>query len=224
MERPMNTASRDRAVHKIISEFIKSSDHRHTPVNRVKVARDVSGAVNVSIFTGKPTVLRNERTALANTLSDEFQSKTVNVLIVPEATAVAKFVRLSPRKARLVIDAIKGKRVVEALNMLRFIPNRAAEPLTKVLESAAANAQESWGAGPEDLKIANFIADGGPVLKRMHPRAQGRGYRILKRTSHLTVVLQEAPAPVVRRRPAAAAGRNAVTKRAASTPAAAGAA
>jgi large subunit ribosomal protein L22 len=201
MERPLNTAARDKAVYKLIAAYIKSSEKRHTPVTRVKVAKTGDGGVNVSVYTSKPTVLQAESADLTSSLREEFGDKPVSLNIIAEARAVAKFVRVSPRKARLVIEAIKGKRVSDALSMLRFIPNHASEPLSKVLASAAANAQESWGATPEELKIANFIADGGPSLKRLHPRAQGRAYRILKRTSHLTVVLLDAPAPV-RRKPA----------------------
>jgi len=201
MERPLNTAARDKAVYKIIEEYIKSSEKRHTPVTRVKVAKTEDGGVGVSVYTSKPGVLQAEASDLTTSLREQFGDKPVTLNIIPEARAVAKFVRVSPRKARLVIEAIKGKRVSDALSMLRFIPNHASEPLSKVLASAAANAQESWGASPEELKIANFIADGGPSLKRLHARAQGRAYRILKRTSHLTVVLLDAPAPV-RRKPA----------------------
>jgi large subunit ribosomal protein L22 len=201
MERPLNTAARDKAVYKIVTEYIKSSEKRHTPVTRVKVAKTEGGGVAVSVYTSKPGVLQAEADDLTASLRDQFGDKQVTLNIIAEARAVAKFVRVSPRKARLVIETIKGKRVSDALSLLRFIPNHASEPLSKVLASAAANAQESWGATPDDLKIANFIADGGPSLKRLHPRAQGRAYRILKRTSHLTVVLLDAPAPV-RRRPA----------------------
>ena len=199
MERPLNTAARDKAVYKIIEQYIKSSEKRHTPVTRVKVAKTEGGGVSVSVYTSRPGVLEAESTELTNSLRDEFGDKPVTLNIIPEARAVAKFVRVSPRKARLVIEAIKGKRVSDALASLKFTPNHASEPLSKVLASAAANAQESWGAAPTELKIANFIADGGPSLKRLHPRAQGRAYRILKRTSHLTVVLLDAPAPVRRK-------------------------
>ncbi len=199
MERPLNTAARDKAVYKIIEQYIKSSEKRHTPVTRVKVAKTEGGGVSVSVYTSRPGVLEAESTELTNSLRDEFGDKPVTLNIIPEARAVAKFVRVSPRKARLVIEAIKGKRVSDALAILKFTPNHASEPLSKVLASAAANAQESWGAAPTELKIANFIADGGPSLKRLHPRAQGRAYRILKRTSHLTVVLLDAPAPVRRK-------------------------
>ena len=98
--------------------------------------------------------------------------------VVPEARAVAKYVRTSPRKARLVIDAIKGKRVSDAIAMLRFIPNHAAELISKVLISAAANAQDGWGAGVEELKVVNILADGGPSSQA------GPGSRSGPRLSH----------------------------------------
>ena len=85
---------------------------------------------------------------------------------------------------------------------MRFIPNHAAELISKVVASAAANAQDGWGAEPDELKVHNILADGGPTMKRVRARAQGRAYRILKRSSHLTVILIDAPAPV-RRKPAA---------------------
>jgi len=198
MERPMNTASKDRTVQATILDFIKSSDKRHTPVTRIKVNKDKNGQVDVQVYTSKPEVLRMESTEMASVLQED-SGRDVKVTIVPEARAVAKYVRMSPRKVRFVIAAIKGKRVTEALDLLRFIPNHASEPLSKVIQSAAANAQESWGAGPDELKVANIIADGGPILKRIRPRAQGRAYRILKRTSHITAILLETP-PAVRKK------------------------
>lgn len=209
MERPMNTAGRDRAVLAIIEQSIRRTDKPRTPVSRIKVGKGEGGAVNVAIYTSRPTAVRVETDEITNAITQQIGDKKVNVSVVPEARAVAKFVRMSPRKARLVADAVKGKRVSEAMAILQFIPNHAAEPILKVVKSAAANAQDGWGAVPEELKVSNIIADGGPTLKRIRARAQGRAYRILKRTSHLTVVLTEAPAPVQRRRPAQAASSRA---------------
>ena len=197
----MNTASRDRVFHKAIEEFIRGTEKRRTPVTRVKLAKSKDGAIAVTLHTSRPTILRMEATDIAAKIKEMIGAdRTVNVEVLAESRAVAKFVRTSPRKARLVLDQIKGKRVSEALALLRFIPKHAAEPIRKVLASAAANAQDAWQAIPEELKIANFIADGGPTLKRVRPRAQGRAYRILKRTSHLTVILTEMPAPKPKRR------------------------
>lgn len=196
----MNTAARDRALLPAVKDVLG-----RTPVSKLKLTKEKDGSLKVLLHTSRPNNVRMETQALTDALTEQIgDSRIVTVEIVPEARAVAKWVRTSPRKARLVIDAIKGKRVSEALAMLRFIPNHAAELITKVVISAAANAQDGWGAGVEELKVQNILADGGPTLKRVRARAQGRAYRILKRTSHLTVILTDAPALVPRPRRAAA--------------------
>lgn len=190
----MNTAARDRALLPVVKDVLG-----RTPISKLKVAKGPDGGVQVLLHTSRPNAVRMEQQAITQALQERIGTeRAVSLLIVPEARAVAKFVRTSPRKARLVIDAIKGKRVSEAIATLRFVPNQAAELISKVLISAAANANDGWGAGAEELKIANILADGGPTLKRVRPRAQGRAYRILKRMSHITVILSEAPAPVRR--------------------------
>jgi large subunit ribosomal protein L22 len=98
-------------------------------------------------------------------------------------------VRISPQKARLVADQIRGMKVGPADSLLQFSNKRAAELLQKVLRSAIANAENNNGADVDDLKVSRIFVDEGPVMKRMHPRAKGRGARILKRTSHITVVV-----------------------------------
>lgn len=108
-----------------------------------------------------------------------------------EARAIARHVRISPRKARQVVDLIRGKSLGEALNILRFIPNAAATPVEKVVRSAAANAENNFDMNPEDLYVAKIYVDEGPTLKRIRPRARGMANRIRKRTSHITVVLSE---------------------------------
>ncbi len=108
-----------------------------------------------------------------------------------EITARARYVRISPRKIRLVIDAVRGKKVEEALKILAFMPKKGARILKKVIESAVANAQDRANLDVEDLKIAKIYADQGPMLKRWRPRAFGRATMIRKRTSHITVVLEE---------------------------------
>lgn len=108
-----------------------------------------------------------------------------------QAQAVAKFIRVPPRKARLVIDEVRGLYAQDALAFLRYIPNRAAGYISKVLASAVANAANNHGLDPERLKLVEARVDEGPRWKRMQPRAQGRAYRILKRTSHILVVVQE---------------------------------
>jgi large subunit ribosomal protein L22 len=111
----------------------------------------------------------------------------------PSATAVARFVRMSPTKARRVIDLVRGKSVTEALDILRWAPQEASEPVAKVIASAAANAQNNEGLDPSTLVVATIYADGGPTAKRIRPRAQGRAFRIRKRTSHITVVVESRP-------------------------------
>jgi large subunit ribosomal protein L22 len=108
-----------------------------------------------------------------------------------EVKAVAKFVRISPRKARLVMDQVRGKRVEDAMNLLAFAPQKGAFLLRKVIKSAVGNAEENTSLDVDNLYIKRVYADEGPVLKRFRPRAQGRATRIRKRTSHLTVVLDE---------------------------------
>ncbi len=104
-----------------------------------------------------------------------------------QTQAVLKFVRLSPMKGRLVADLVRGKKVDEAINILKFSNQRAAGILKKVLDSAIANAENNDGADVDELKVSEILIDQGPVMKRMSARAKGRGDRILKRTSHITV-------------------------------------
>lgn len=111
----------------------------------------------------------------------------------PSATAKARFVRVSPTKARRVIDLVRGKRVEDALDILRWAPQAASEPVAKVIASAAANAQNNDGLDPATLVVATIHADEGPTAKRIRPRAQGRAFRIRKRTSHITVVVESRP-------------------------------
>ncbi|MGE5553263.1 MAG: 50S ribosomal protein L22 [Betaproteobacteria bacterium] len=108
-----------------------------------------------------------------------------------ESRAVAKYIRISPRKAGQVMDLIRGKKLGEALDILRYTPNAGAELIEKVVRSAAANAEHNHGMSPADLYIAEAFVNQGPTLKRVMPRARGRADRIRKRTSHLTVVLRE---------------------------------
>jgi large subunit ribosomal protein L22 len=111
----------------------------------------------------------------------------------PSATAKARFVRVSASKARRVIDLVRGKSVTEALDTLRWAPQQASEPVAKVIASAAANAQNNDGLDPSTLVVAAIYADEGPTAKRIRPRAQGRAYRIRKRTSHITVIVESRP-------------------------------
>ncbi len=103
--------------------------------------------------------------------------------------AVAKYVRVSPYKVRTVLSLIRGKSVTEAEAILDHLPNGGAAPTKKVLMSAVANAEHNQGMDRGDLIVAECFADGGTSLKRMQPVSKGRGHAILKRTSHITVIL-----------------------------------
>ena len=108
-----------------------------------------------------------------------------------EAKAILRYVRISPRKVGILCDLIRGKSVAQANAILSTTPKAASEPLMKLVKSAAANAENNHGMDPEKLYVAETHADPGPIIKRFMPRAQGRAYRINKRTSHITVVLKE---------------------------------
>ena len=108
-----------------------------------------------------------------------------------EAIAKHRFARTSAQKARLVADQVRGLSVDKALNVLAFSPKKAAVLVKKVLESAIANAEHNDGADIDDLKVAKIFVDEGPSMKRIMPRAKGRADRILKRTSHITVVVSD---------------------------------
>ena len=108
-----------------------------------------------------------------------------------EARAVARYVRMSPRKARAVVDLIRGKSVMDAQAILKFTPRAAAEVVEKVLDSAVANAERNLHVKRDDLVVSSTYVDEGPTLKRIRPRAQGRAFRINERTSHITVIVKQ---------------------------------
>ena len=108
-----------------------------------------------------------------------------------EARAVLRYARISPRKVKIVIDLIRNKSVAEAIGIIKNTPKAASEYLIKLLNSAVANAVNNNGMDPEKLYVAETFANPGPILKRIMPRAQGRAFRIRKRTSHITIVLKE---------------------------------
>ena len=108
-----------------------------------------------------------------------------------EAKALAKGIRISPQKARLIADLVRGQDVAIAINTLRFMPKKGARIMRKVIESALANASQNEAIDVDTLYVKTIFVDGGSMLKRIMPRAQGRANRILKRTSHITVVLDE---------------------------------
>ena len=137
----------------------------------------------------------------------------------PSAVAKARFVRVSPTKARRVIDLVRGRSVADALDILRWAPQAASEPVAKVIASAAANAQNNNGLDPATLVVATVYADEGPTAKRIRPRAQGRAFRIRRRTSHITVVLESRPAKDQRSAKSTRARRAEASKAAAKAPA-----
>ena len=109
---------------------------------------------------------------------------------ITSARATARFVRVTPMKARRVLDTVRGKSVDEALNILESAPQGAADPVAKVVASAAANAENNFGLDRRTLVISEAYANEGPTMKRFRPRAQGRAFHVRKRTSHITVVVE----------------------------------
>lgn len=105
--------------------------------------------------------------------------------------AIAKYIRISPSKVQIVLDLIRGQDYKDAVAILKTTAKAAAEPILKCMNSAAANAEVNLGMNKDALYVAECYADQGPTLKRMQPVSRGRGYRILKRTSHITVILDE---------------------------------
>jgi len=108
-----------------------------------------------------------------------------------EAKATAKYVRIAPRKVRVVMDLIRGKNVQDAFAILKFTPKVGAEAIEKVLKSAVANAENNFDMNEDNLYVSEAYVDQGPTLKRIHPRSRGQAFKILKRTSHITVVVAE---------------------------------
>lgn len=108
-----------------------------------------------------------------------------------EAKAVAKYVRIAPRKIRIVMDLIRGKQIGEAFAILKYTPKVASEVIEKVLKSAVANAEHNYDMNVDSLYISTAFVDQGPTLKRIHPRSRGQAFKILKRSSHVTVIVQE---------------------------------
>ena len=108
-----------------------------------------------------------------------------------EVRAVSKYIRMSPRKVRLVVDLVRGMNVMDALAILRHVRKAAAGPVAKVLRSAAANAEENLGLSQSDMYVAEIMADGGPTLKRFRAGARGHAKPRLRRSTHVSVVLRE---------------------------------
>jgi large subunit ribosomal protein L22 len=112
---------------------------------------------------------------------------------LPRAIARARYVRATPMKVRRVVELIKGRSASDALAVLQFAPQSASEPVAKVLASAMANAENNLDLDPDTLWVSSAYVDEGPTFKRFRPRAQGRAYRIRKRTSHITVEVESRP-------------------------------
>ena len=127
--------------------------------------------------------------------------------VLPGARAVARHVRISPMKARRVVNLVRGLPAKEALTVLQFAPQAASEPVYKVLASAIANAENNERLDPDSLLVAEAYVDEGQTAKRFRPRAQGRAYRIRKRSCHITIVVESVPAAGTGRRGSAATGR-----------------
>ena len=108
-----------------------------------------------------------------------------------QVKTVAKYIRMSPYKVRRVLDQVRGRSYQESLMILEFLPYNAVGPIWQVVHSAAANANHNYGLDKKKLIIDEIFADEGPKLKRIRPRAQGRAYKILKPTCHITVVMKE---------------------------------
>ena len=108
-----------------------------------------------------------------------------------EATAYVRYVRISPRKVKIVADLIRGKMIAEATAILANTPKAASEPILKLLKSAVSNAEANHGMNVDNLYVSQIFACPGPILKRIMPRAQGRAFRINKRTSHITLAVAE---------------------------------
>ena len=108
-----------------------------------------------------------------------------------ETVARAKYIRIAPQKVRLVADLIRGKKVEDALNLLMFTPKSSAPVIAKVLKSAIANAGQRQGVDVDTLLVKSITVDEGPTMKRFRARAMGRGTRILKRMSHITIIVEE---------------------------------
>jgi large subunit ribosomal protein L22 len=134
---------------------------------------------------------RPERPAAGGRPARAARAEEAGQPAVVSARAVARFVRASPRKVGIVCDAIRGKPVGEALAVLQFLPQRAARLVEGVVRSAVANATHNYDLDPQLLYVASVTADPGPMWKRIHPRARGRAFPILKRTCHIGVVVRQ---------------------------------
>ncbi|GAA2835927.1 MULTISPECIES: 50S ribosomal protein L22 [Crossiella] len=125
---------------------------------------------------------------------------------LPRAVARARYVRMTPMKVRRVVELIKGRNAQDALAVLQFAPQAASGPVAKVLASAMANAENNLELDPDTLWVSAAFVDEGPTMKRIQPRAQGRTFRILKRSSHITVEVESRPKVVSKARKSSVKG------------------
>jgi len=182
------------------------------PFGRVTI-ESAAGVAVVNVHTVKPDTFQSRRGADLVPELERALKRTVTIDVKPESHATHKFVRVSATKARRVMNAVRGLHVDEALGILRFMPNRAARYVEKLILSAAANAFEGWGGEPAELKVAVLTADVGPSQKRIQPRAMGRAYRILKKSAHLSVSVAAAdPRPLKGGAAKRRRGQSAVTR------------
>ena len=158
-------------------------------VNKVRRGRYSQEIVQGNV--GTTFRVNNGHSYTKVTVTEDMVGKTFGSVIEAQPSSVARYVRIAPRKVRLVADLIRGKEVGEALAILRLTPRGASSVLEKVLNSAIANAEHNFDMDVNNLRVAKIFVDEGPTLKRFRPRAQGRASRINKRTSHITIVLSE---------------------------------
>ena len=158
--------------------FAVHDGRKHVPVfvEDSMVGHKLGEFAPTKTFKGHVKEDKNRRSALSD--------------VITSATATARYVRVTPMKARRVIDLVRGKSVSEALAILKYAPQAAAKPVAKVVASAAANAENNFGLNPRTLVISEAYANEGPTMRRFQPRAQGRAFMIRKRTSHITVVVE----------------------------------
>lgn len=176
-----------------VRKALAQTAFKKLPVRRYEISGNRKERT-ITLFTVKPTDFTEDvKTRLKDALAAAFQ-KEITVVVKPEAVAVARNIRRTPLKVRHVLKLVRGKRVDEAMAILKFTPNFAAEDILKVLKSAAANAENGWGAEPYELWIGECYADRGAVMKRFRPGPMGRARPILKPLSHITVVVSDAEA------------------------------
>lgn len=177
----------------LVRDTLATTPFRKLPVRRYEISGKGKQRI-ITLFTVKPTDFNEDvKTRLSEALAKAF-NKEITILVAAEAVAVAKNIRRTPLKVRHVLHLVRGKRVDEAMAILQFTPNFAAADILKVLKSAAANAENGWGASAEELRIHECYADRGAVMKRFRPGPMGRARPILKPLSHITVVLSDASA------------------------------